>query len=189
MIKKSFYIVISITLGFLLNFSLPKISYAFSADFTKGANVRPGSSEDFSSTTFQQSLTKLSQDGANFVAFVLPWYQTNTSTTDLLHGNDTPSDTSIVNAIIKAHSLGMKVMLKPHIDPFSGEWRVMINPSDRQSWFNNYGNMLVHYAQIAQQNNVEAMCLGTELYNMTSPKANASNTAYWNTMIQNVKNV
>lgn len=187
MVKKVFFSLLFLITSVVVGFSTTSHAYAFSSDFTKGANLRPASVDDFSSDTFKQSLLKLSQDGANLVTLVIPWYQTNTTTTALLHGNDTPSDASVINAITYAHSLGLKVMLKPHVDPFSGEWRAMINPSDRATWFNNYGNMLTHYAQIAEQNHVEAMCLGTELYDMTSPNANPTNTTYWNNMIQQVR--
>ncbi len=157
------------------------------SDWQKGASIFPYSPSDFSSASFQESLRNLKATGANYVSLVVPIYQANDTSSDIYAGGDSPTDASLVSAINYAHSIGLKVMLKPHLGSQSGSWRATINASNRDAWFQNYGNMLKKYADIAQQNNVESMCLGTELITMATFTSNADNTQRWNKMIADVR--
>lgn len=77
----------------------------------------------------------------------------------------TSSDVSVRAAIQKAHELGMSVMLKPHVDllenhlPCGKYWRGEIgqsfSASDWSEWMASYSVMLLHYAKIAEEENVE----------------------------------
>ena len=80
---------------------------------------------------------------------------------------DTVDDKALVHTINKAHSLGMKVMLKPHVDVKTGEWRGDIIPG--LEWFDSYKKYIIHYARLAAEYNVELFCVGTELINTTIP--------------------
>lgn len=69
-----------------------------------------------------------------------------------------------------AKSLGIKTLLKPHIwlqNSSGGKWRgeiSMDNETDWQMWFANYKRFILHYAELAQENGIEALAVGTELY-------------------------
>ena len=79
-----------------------------------------------------------------------------------LPAGDTPTDKSIQHAIKTCHLLGMKVMLKPHVDCLDGQSsRGDIVASD--AWFASYKNMILRYARLAAANNVEAFSIGAEL--------------------------
>ncbi len=78
-------------------------------------------------------------------------------------------------------------MLKPHVESTTWEWRANINPSNRDLWFANYGNILNKYADIAKSNNVELYVLGTELISLTTPSVNSTNTTNWNRLIDEVR--
>ena len=83
----------------------------------------------------------------------------------------TPSDESIIHTIEKIHSLNMKVMLKPHVDPANDEWRGFIEFNDENkwhTWFNSYKNFISHYIEIANEYNVEQFCIGCELVKTTN---------------------
>jgi len=59
-------------------------------------------------------------------------------------------------------------MLKPHIDLISAEGNsrsdIGFYSDDKwKEWFNNYTKFIVHYAKIAQSENVAFFCVGTEL--------------------------
>jgi hypothetical protein len=111
----------------------------------------------------------LKKIGVNIIANVVPTYQETIDSTVIFtnefEGGDTPSEESIEHAIKTAHTLGMKVLLKPHVDCRDGTPRMDIIASEE--WFNNYEKMILRYAQLAQKNNVEIFSVGTELEGTT----------------------
>jgi exo-beta-1,3-glucanase (GH17 family) len=62
--------------------------------------------------------------------------------------------------------LGIKVMLKPHLDIEDGTYRGDFYPTD--GWFENYKKFIKHYARMAQEYNVEMYCVGVELRGATT---------------------
>jgi hypothetical protein len=185
------YISTALLAGFLiaqLPFGAMPVQAAVSS-WQKSASIIPQWSGDFSSESFKQSLRNLKADGATYVNLIIPYYQSNPGSTDIQRGGNTPSDASLVSAIQYAHSIGLKVSIALYLETFSNEWRAYINPGDRDGWYRNYGNTLVYYGRIAQQQGVERFVLGAELISMASTAANADNTQRWNTMIANVRAV
>lgn len=168
-----------------VSYSIP--AQAAVADWMRGANVMPTSPTDFSSSSFQQSMRNLRATGATSVALIVPFYQSNIYSTDIGPGYNTPTDTALASAIDFAHSIGFTVMVKLHVDAYDGSWRAHINPSDRASWFTNYGNHLLHIAGVAAQHNVELISIGTELVSMASTQINSTNTDHWNALIERVR--
>jgi hypothetical protein len=167
--------------------SKPQSSFAQVSDWQKSASISPTYTTDFSSDSFRQSVLNLKNTHANYVTLIIPYYQSSNNSSDIFAGWNTPTDDSLINAVNFIHSQGMKVMFKIHIDSTNGEWRRYINPSDRDAWFRNYGNVLNHYADLAKQTGVEEYCLGSETYEVTSANANQDNTARWNDLIKNVR--
>jgi hypothetical protein len=164
-------------------------THAAISSWDKGANIVPQTQTDFSSDSFKQSLTNLKNTGANFVALVVPYYQSNTSSSDIAPGWNTPTDASLAAAIDYAHSLGLQVAIKVFDEPYTNAWRAYISPTDRDTWYSRYGSNLVHIAQIAQTHHVELMILGTEMVSVASSQINPDNTQRWLTMISNVRAV
>ncbi len=95
-------------------------------------------------------------------------YQSGISDPHVYHGDD-PPDPHLLHAIREAHQLGLKVMLKPHIwlrRASSDDWRGVIamnTEEDWQSWFADYGKFILHYAAMAERENVALFCVGVEL--------------------------
>lgn len=87
-----------------------------------------------------------------------------------------------------AHSQGFKVFLKPHIwmhKPSEGKWRSDIFPTNEDNWLlwqKNYREFILLYAKIAEENNVELFCVGTELSRLTLEKPE-----FWKTLIKDVR--
>lgn len=133
-----------------------------------------------------QSLLKMSQMGTNFVTINVWWFQSSTTSTTIASNTSTKystSDASLDAAIDYAHSLGMKVMLKPMVDVNNGTWRGNILPSGStnvNAWFTSYTSMMDHYAQIAATHNVDMYCVGCELCKMEQFTSN------WNTLINHL---
>lgn len=68
-----------------------------------------------------------------------------------------------------ARAKGIHTLLKPHVWIMrGGGWRgeiEMKSNEDWDEWFNQYQQFILHYAKFAQDNNIEALCVGTELHN------------------------
>ncbi|HAO64658.1 TPA: hypothetical protein DCQ44_01615 [Candidatus Taylorbacteria bacterium] len=184
----------------ILNISLLVVSLIFAgmpfhnaeaaiSNWQKGVSIYSSWNTQFAGDAFKQSVQNAAAAHANYITLIIPIYQSSDTGTDIQNGGNTPTDDALISAITYIHSLGLHVMLKPHLDKFSGGWRASINATDRVTWFKNYTNMLSHYAQIGAQYNVEDFCLGTELIGMSDPTANSTNTANWKTLIANIRKV
>ena len=110
--------------------------------------------------------------GVDWIALVTTWYSKNQSTIPIFPIYDEPfpinndqyyeyktaKDEDIIFAIHKAQELGMKVLLKPHIDLMDVNrhviWRGNIgaNFTDTEwsEWFKEYETFILHYAHIAE---------------------------------------
>jgi Ca2+-binding RTX toxin-like protein len=103
----------------------------------------------------------------------------------------------IGHAIDLAQAQGLSVMLKPQIvvnDPAfaqynSAPWINMVNPnlaiSDPATFFANYKNELLQWAQVAEQHHVAMLSIGNEMVAATKPQY----TAYWDDIISAVRGV
>ncbi len=157
------------------------------ANWQQGQSIRPRWNTDFSSETFKQSMRNLQATGANYATLIIPYCQNDNNSTDIFNCADTPTDQSIKDAVAYVHSLGMKVMLKIHMESYYGGWRAFINPSNRDAWFTNYGAKLNNLATIAQQTGAEGMTIGAELISMSTYTSNPNNTQRWQTMISQIR--
>ncbi|MDB5225194.1 MAG: hypothetical protein JWL87_146 [Candidatus Adlerbacteria bacterium] len=166
----------------------PSVSWASIASGERGANIAPMWSTDFDSEEFKQSLRQLKADHANAVSLVVPIFQANIYSSEIYAGGQTPSDASIGRAIDFAHSLGLSVTLKPHLDPQDGQWRANID-ADRAPWFASYGATIKRYASLAQAHGAESLIVGTELIKMSAGDASAANTPGWRKIIADVRSV
>ena len=152
----------------------------------KGATITTWTTHEYAlpqtDTTLSQVLKPI---GVTWVAIIVTCYQDKINSQAIICGKDrTPSDESLRHAIQYAHRLGMRVMLKPHVDLLDdeGRWRGEIGfGSDEaawRDWFESYTQMITRYAQLAQANGVEYYVVGTEL-EKTSPRA-----AQWRAVIK-----
>ena len=181
---------------FLLSIILIVTSFGFSLNaeaamdtWQKGASIQSNWSGDFGGSAFKESVDNLAATNADYVSLVFRLYQSNPYTTDIYAGGDTPTDEALIAAIDYVHSKGMKVMLKPHLETGTSEWRANINPSDRGAWFKNYGDWIVKYAQIGQAHGVEDFCIGSEMIKMSAATENGTNTQNWESLIGRVRSV
>lgn len=126
--------------------------------------------EAFESEYSDSSLEKLAYLGVDYISLIVTQYQESTNSTEIKPTEQTSTDASIKHVIRKAHELGIRVMLKPHIDligKYDGTYcRSDIgfsNEADWQTWFKSYRKFILRYAKIAEKMNVEIFCVGTEL--------------------------
>jgi hypothetical protein len=133
--------------------------------------------------------------GANYAAVMETQYQ-QTYTSNVIAPETTsspgytssyplsPTDTAVVNAIKAAQAQGLTVSLKPQVDSLDGVFRGNFAPSNPAAWFASYQTFILHYAQIASQNNVGMLVIGTELKSLTT----ATYKTYWETIISAIRN-
>lgn len=84
-----------------------------------------------------------------------------------------------------AHNNGLAVMLKPHVDCYSGGWRAAITPDGEGQWFRAYTAMMLKYAALAAETKVEMMCIGVEYAMATRPQY----TGGWQQLIADIRRV
>ena len=144
--------------------------------FQKGMSYTAWSSDAYNSSDSDESLALLTETNTKWVAICVFWYQTNISSHDI-HADPerTPTNESVAHAISQAHNLGLKVMLKPMVDPLESEetrlwpvWRGEIPPSDE--WFESYSSFINFFAEFAEQNKVDLFSVGCELKETTQEK-------------------
>lgn len=142
---------------------------SYAAGFQKGMGYVTWSAEGYLTEGSDASLEKLKQLGTTWISILVTWYQTDPWSSDIHKTQKTPSDEAVIHVIKKAHDLGMKVMLKPHLDLLDksdGSWRGEIGclkESGWDEWFTKYNNFLNYYIKIANKEKVEMICIGTEL--------------------------
>lgn len=99
------------------------------------------------------------------------------------------ADKGLIHTTKIAKENGVKVMLKPHIWLRSddGKWRsdiAMKSEADWRAWFANYEVMIMHYARLAEQLNIESLCIGTELHQTTKQHPDK-----WRELIKKIRSV
>jgi hypothetical protein len=74
-----------------------------------------------------------------------------------------------------AHSLGLSVMLVPHLWVESGEWRALIDPKTDAgwaAWVKSYSAFVMAWARVAAEGSAEMLSIGVELRSwVTSTRA------------------
>lgn len=79
------------------------------------------------------------------------------------------NDDAVIHSIRQAHQRNCSVLLKPQIW-VQGAWPGDINFATETEWqqfFDRYTQWIAHYAILAQEEGVEALCLGTEMVRST----------------------
>ncbi len=156
-------------------------------EFQKGVVYTSWMADEFTLPASDMMLAYIKESGYDTVSIMVPAYQEDLDSTEIFTNDkpngDTPTDEALVHAIKSCHKIGLRVMLKPHVDPRTDEARVNIMPSE--DWFDSYDKFMVRYAKLAQENNVELFSVGTELEATTFETW----TPRWNQVIDKVKEV
>jgi len=73
------------------------------------------------------------------------------------------TDLAMTLAAVRAHALGMRVMLKPQVWEHATGDPTHIEPADWKAWFASYRRFLLHEAALARIIGAEWLVIGTEL--------------------------
>jgi hypothetical protein len=127
-------------------------------------------SGEYSHPDADLSLTNLAPTGANWISLLVTGYQDTITSTTVFITTATPTDADLIHVITEAHSLGLKVMLKPHVDLLNDptHWRGQIGEeftteAEWDAWFASYQDFIFHYADLAETHGADQFCIGTEL--------------------------
>ncbi len=138
--------------------------------FQKGISYAAWGRGLYSLPQSDTSLSELAETGANWISLIVTCYQDRIGSTSIFASETTPSDTDLIHVMNRAHSLGLKVMLKPHLDLWKdpSHWRGEIGlefDSETQwdKWFGSYRDFIERYAALADENGADQFCAGTEL--------------------------
>ena len=155
--------------------------------FQKGVVYTSWMADELAMPASDFKLAYLKEIGIDTISIMVPAYQETLDSTEIFTNDkqdgDTPTDEALAHAVDTCHKLGLRVMIKPHVDPRTDEARIDIRPSD--AWFDSYEKFIVRYARFSQENKVEIFSIGTEL-EATSFSAWAHR---WDQVIDKIKEV
>jgi hypothetical protein len=159
--------------------------------FQKGISYATWWSGQYSEPGADLSLGRLAETGANWISLIVTAYQDTPGSTVIDRTDpQTPTDADLIHVIQQAHALGLKVMLKPHLDLRNEEendwWRGHIgddfsSESQWDAWFASYRVFIEHYAALAETYGADQFCIGTELLGTTH------RTADWRAVVAGVR--
>jgi len=138
------------------------------------------------------SMERMAETGANWATIALAAVQDTAQSTKVpFREAPTVSDEEVRWAIRKAKALKMKVCLKPTVNCKDGTWRAHIGFFDEDvpgepswlEWFASYGEMIMHYARIAEEERCEMICVGCEMVRADKREAE------WRSLIGDVRGV
>ncbi len=128
----SFAALFGITTAFFLACGNGDESETGESRFQKGIAFTGYWKDSYQGDDARLALRELRQTKATWTSILVTGYQdTINSTTISCSGDETPTDSSVREIIRYAHQLGLKVMLKPHIDLLYDpqHWRGEIGPN------------------------------------------------------------
>jgi len=131
--------------------------------------------------------------GVDSIIFTFPIFQDGTISTTLYEDPAlTPSLENIRIYIQEAHLRGYTIWLKPLIDDQrTGAWRGAIAPGGNfnltalDAWFASYGELMLRYAQLAEEENILGLVIGAEMESMDKPVDKY--TIRWNALIASLR--
>ncbi len=195
MVKNYFNIFYFLSLSFcLININCYNVSRntAFFSDtviayknFIAGVNMEAPPREIDSSC-----FTHMKRINASWVAFI-PFAFSKQGQPIVQYNNNRQwwgeREEGIVACVKMAHAQNMKVMLKPQLWLGGGEYSGYFKMDTDTGWLRweeNYKNYILHNAKIAEENNVELLCIGTEM-----DAAVKLRQTFWSNLIDTVKKV
>ncbi len=141
--------------------------------FFRGVNYTSERGAPYGSAASIEQLKLLPPKGINSVAIV-PYAVTRPGETTLRwggRGSWEPSD-GIQTLIGEAHAMGLTVLLKPQVwvpRGFTGDL-TFPTAEERDRWFFDYTQYILHFAALAAQTKTQMFCVGTEFVKLrTAP--------------------
>jgi hypothetical protein len=118
----------------------------------------------YASTSAQTAISEIAATGATHVVLIATYYQpsANGGFPEIDPGR-TPQLAALATAMGWIKNAGMAVVIKPHVDLDSGEWRGTISARDSDTWFQAYGTHVITLADLCETEGAAGLVIGTEL--------------------------
>lgn len=126
----------------------------------------------YGGTTVAPALDSLLKLEVNAVAIVPYTFMRDASTVGDLPvptNAGSENDGAVIYSVQQAHARGLTVLLKPQIW-VGGGWPGEVSFATEAEWeqfFTAYQRWILHYARMAERQNIAALCIGTELVQTT----------------------
>ncbi len=149
---------------------------------------RDGRAKGYGTDVSRKSLERLRALGVDSVSLTPFGYMPSVSSTEVRMANRHPgseSDDAVSGAARQARTLGMRVMLKPHIWIRNGDWigqQVFADDAAFAQWFESYRQFITHYAALAEREKMDWLVIGTELV-----RASGRERARWQSLIAELR--
>ncbi len=116
------------------------------------------------------------------IGIIATIYQNNQSSTDPHRDPQrTVSDETLRQIISQIHRMGRGVILLTPLVSDDGTWEGEILPQEIGTWFDNWGEILTHYAKLAEETGVEVLLVGSQLVTLRTQ------TEAWEKVINSVR--
>ncbi len=129
-----------------------------------------GAGGGYASKQAAAQLRALLDMGANAIAVVPYGFTRGGNEESVSYTGTDETDEDLTEALHVAHALGMKVMLKPQLwvgfGGFTGTLR-LDDPATRAAWMRLYREFILHYARLAELEQFDLFCVGTEFESLT----------------------
>ena len=165
---------------------------ALPAGFRRGMNLEPigGFGGEFASRFLPSSLAALARLGVDHVALVPSFFQERLGDTAFTwSGSRERVREETRTAIRVAHRGGLAVLLKPHLwlrDRSGDRWRGDIDPAESAwpAWSEAYRGVVLEYARLGDEEEVEALSIGSEL-----ARISVARPEFWRGLVAEVRTV
>ena len=149
---------------------------------------RRAASRGYGTTASGDSLSRLQTLGVNWISVIPFGFQRTPSDTAIRWGGARFSETDerLRAVAVQAQERGISVMLKPHVWLRPPAWIGMVAPkteADWATWFGSYRSFILHYAALARDTGIEALCIGNEL------KGTTHREQEWRDLIAEIRDV
>ncbi len=140
--------------------------------FQKGVNFTAEWPDTYGSEGALHTVVRLPGYGVNAIALV-PFGFMRRGSTEVRFGGGWETDSGVEQVAAFAHSLGIRVMLKPQIwvrPGYPGDLD-FATEVERSTWFAGYQRFLEHYAGLANRIHADLFCVGVEFARLTRHEA------------------
>ncbi len=153
----------------------------------KGITYYSTSYRDWNTSKMRSTIDRFAQDGVKWLALSdYQWQDSTWSTRMYYDPYRSHTDAEIKTVVDYAHSKGIKVLLKPHVESkTAGQNRASIGAgfdnSQWATWFASYKTMMTRYADLSKNLGIDMLAVGTELDSADT------RTADWRALVAHVR--
>jgi hypothetical protein len=129
--------------------------------------------------------------GANYAAIMPFGFLKNLDHPEIIHNTDRQwfgeTRSGGKQYIEELRKKDIKIMVKPQIWVWNGEFTGLIKMTNEENWKaleGSYTSFILEYAELAQETKAEILCIGTELDNFVKARPD-----YWHNLIIKIKTI